>query len=820
MAQSQPSTKTKYSIFKKILLTIFILWLALYLCVWAFSPMAVRYFASQPLAELNLSLDDASSVRFNPFTSTLSLDAVSLLDANKKQVFALNEGEISLHVHRLLLSQVYVSEFLIDQVKVDIVKQGDSLFVAGYDINKPSEPAPQAPISQSEQSESSIDVVLPRLILKNIDVNAQIDGLSQTLSLQELSIANLLANQQKQVLDLSMQATINEAPLTLDSQINLNNNMGDINANIALSDFPLASVSPFLEAQAIEIAGMFSLSAAPSINISSEGIKINSQELSLGLSDLLLSAQSILVEGKNHSIVAKDLVANTGIDGALKNASTELVTELSKGKVAIATPQNNVANWESISALTSVSLTSDENGSLLPSIKVPNLTFNTLHLSEDLSLASPAPMLSFGQLIISDLTFLEQQLLIDKVQIADLNADLQVNGDKTIRSLVDTSALSTSPSEEAGEAEQVAQSDIPTPNIDLPPDITTENAPPPMVIALNTFELLNTGVVKIKDESVKPPFEQQLTIQTLSAGPFDTREPNAQSPFKLVVIDDNYLKVDANGFISPFAKQLNAKLLAKVAELNLPSVSPYVKGGLGFEMKTGQLDVTVEMSIIDDEIDGKTNLFLRGIEMSGADDVEKGAIKEGKAMPLNLALGLLKDGDGNIDLDVPISGNVASPSFGIESFVTLIVKKAAMSQAKNYLMNTFVPYASVVSVALSGAEYLLKIKFEPLTFDPTQSALKEENTEFLSQLAQLMIDNEELQIKTCPLVTLADLSLATKQVLDTAQKAQLKLLGDERQSNLKRSLVEQGIASNRVLYCAPELDSKAKAVPRIELKTD
>ncbi|MFT6268031.1 MAG: hypothetical protein ACJAVV_000836 [Alphaproteobacteria bacterium] len=29
-------------------------------------------------------------------------------------------------------------------------------------------------------------------------------------------------------------------------------------------------------------------------------------------------------------------------------------------------------------------------------------------------------------------------------------------------------------------------------------------------------------------------------------------------------------------------------------------------------------------------------------------------------------------------------------------------------------MNTFVPYASVVSVAMSGAEFLLKITFEPL----------------------------------------------------------------------------------------------------------
>ncbi|MFT6268030.1 MAG: hypothetical protein ACJAVV_000835 [Alphaproteobacteria bacterium] len=48
----------------------------------------------------------------------------------------------------------------------------------------------------------------------------------------------------------------------------------------------------------------------------------------------------------------------------------------------------------------------------------------------------------------------------------------------------------------------------------------------------------------------------------------------------------------------------------------------------------------------------------------------------------------------------------------------------------------------------------------------------------------------------------------------------MKTLGDDRQTNLKRFLVDKGIASNRILYCAPELDPAADAVPRIELKTD
>jgi hypothetical protein len=206
--------------------------------------------------------------------------------------------------------------------------------------------------------------------------------------------------------------------------------------------------------------------------------------------------------------------------------------------------------------------------------------------------------------------------------------------------------------------------------------------------------------------------------------------------------------------------------------------------------------------------------------MSSADEVEQGTIKVGKAMPLNIALGLLKDDQGNIDLGVPLRGNVAEPSFGVESFLGLVLKKAAMSQAKSYLMTTFVPYASVVSVAISGAEYLLKVKFEPLVFQAAEVALTEENQQYLGELVLLMQDKPELQLKTCAIGTYADLAVPAATTLNADQKALLKAMGTERQKNLKRYLIEQDIASSRILYCAPELDTSEDAQPRIELKTD
>jgi hypothetical protein len=126
----------------------------------------------------------------------------------------------------------------------------------------------------------------------------------------------------------------------------------------------------------------------------------------------------------------------------------------------------------------------------------------------------------------------------------------------------------------------------------------------------------------------------------------------------------------------------------------------------------------------------------------------------------------------------------------------------------------------VVSVAMSGAEYLLKITFEPLTFNTADTEFKPENAQFLEELALFMQDTPDLQIKTCAIGTYADLNIPQDTVLNEQQTIQLKAMGDTRQANLKRFLVDKGLASNRVLYCAPELDTDADAIPRIELKTD
>jgi hypothetical protein len=807
--------KPKSRLFITIAKFSFILLLAVYLLIWIFSPFAVRHFSQIPLQEIGVSLSDGSSVRYNPFTSTLTVSELQLLNQKQSQTLSVEFAEVSIHLHRLLFKQLYVSEFLLEGVDIKIVKDQQSLVVAGVDVSASSETEQTVPAVEQESGGTSLDftLVIPELMLKSVVFNSNVDGTPQTLFLKEMLIANTSLSQLEQKVSLSIQALVNEAPLKLNSEISLQAGVGSIDSTFSLEQLDLDTLSPMLVDFGISVSGKFSSKGNPKLNVSKESIGIKSEQIVLSLTGLNLNYDPWVVEGASDVVTINNLNVTAFPSGVIKQLTASVGTLLSQGNVGLQSSDNSVVNWGEISLVTNLQLVD-----MQPNVDIEQINISSLNLSEDRSLTELAPILSVGQLSISDLKFSDNHLNVDTISIAELKTDIRVNPDKSIVSLVDTSALSPEPQDKTAATESIAEpstSSTSTEQVEAAPEETQA-----LTFALGKLMLADPAYLHINDQSVSPVFEQKITIESLLAGPFDSRNSAIKSPFELIAKDDGYLKIVAKGHAMPFADKLNAMLTASISELDLPSVSPYVKDGLGFEMKTGQLDIGVEVVIQDNEIDGETKLFLRGVDMSTADDVEQGTIKEGKAMPLNIALGLLKDGQGNIDLGVPLRGNVDEPSFGVESFLGLVLKKAAMSQAKSYLMTTFVPYASVVSVAISGAEYLLKVKFEPLIFQTGEVVLSEKNQQYLAELVLLMKDKPELQLKTCAIGTFADLAVPASTVLNADQQALLKAMGSERQDNLKRYLIEQEITSSRILFCAPELDTAEGARARIELKTD
>ena len=237
-----------------------------------------------------------------------------------------------------------------------------------------------------------------------------------------------------------------------------------------------------------------------------------------------------------------------------------------------------------------------------------------------------------------------------------------------------------------------------------------------------------------------------------------------------------------------------------------------------YEIESGQLDVKIKAGLDGSEINGDVDLLLRGVEFTAADDHESGTVTDQTSVPFNVALGMLKDSDGNVELSVPLSGDTSSPSFGFSGFITLLVKQATMSAAKEYLITTFVPYASVMKVAMAAGEYALKLRINDLNYLPKQVELSTEQLEFSRQMSVMLEDQSDINVKLCAIATPADIAVASAEEAHLPDNVErLKAISQQRVELFKDYMVEKlNVTSAKLLLCTPQIDTSKEAKSRIE----
>ena len=304
----------------------------------------------------------------------------------------------------------------------------------------------------------------------------------------------------------------------------------------------------------------------------------------------------------------------------------------------------------------------------------------------------------------------------------------------------------------------------------------------------------------------------------------DSSKPDSESPFVLKGRSDKYTKIDFSGFVKPFTEKLNLKLKGALTEVSLPPASIYIRDALTFDFESGELDTHIDLEINDAIIGGSTLIKIRGMALASAENNEQNMIQEQTSLPLNVALGMLKDSNDNVELDIPMYGDIASPVFGISSFIGLITQKAVQSAATDYLMTTFVPYANIVSLTLSAADFIMKLRFEDLPYENGQTEISESQMEYMNQFVALMKDKKDAQVKVCAIATASELTglgyssvSADDEKLKSEQVTKLKELSKQRMIRFKEFVVEQSIESKRILLCSPKIDLKLEINPTIKI---
>lgn len=187
---------------------------------------------------------------------------------------------------------------------------------------------------------------------------------------------------------------------------------------------------------------------------------------------------------------------------------------------------------------------------------------------------------------------------------------------------------------------------------------------PPIVIKRIT---LQGGNIAYSDRFIRPNYDANLTgmggrLTGLSSDPGTIAELDLRGKV------DNAAPVEVVGKLNPFRQDKALDIHASVKDFELSGVSTYAAKYVGYGIEKGKLSADLKYKVEDRKLTATNEIFLD--QLTFGDHVESpNALK----LPVLLAVSLLKNSRGEIDLNLPVGGSLDDPEFSVVGLVFKVV---------------------------------------------------------------------------------------------------------------------------------------------------
>ena len=189
----------------------------------------------------------------------------------------------------------------------------------------------------------------------------------------------------------------------------------------------------------------------------------------------------------------------------------------------------------------------------------------------------------------------------------------------------------------------------------------------PIDVRIGATKLIN-GKVDFSDRFVRPNYSAALSELNGQLGAFrsDSRE---MATLELRGRAAGTALLEISGQVNPTVKPLALDIRAKATDLELAPLSPYAGKYAGYAIERGKLSMDVAYKI---DADGKLNASNQVI-LNQLTFGEKIASPEATKLPVLLAVALLKDRNGVIDINLPVSGSINDPQFSVGGIIVKVI---------------------------------------------------------------------------------------------------------------------------------------------------
>ncbi|MFJ7286282.1 DUF748 domain-containing protein [Pseudomonas sp. NPDC099000] len=187
---------------------------------------------------------------------------------------------------------------------------------------------------------------------------------------------------------------------------------------------------------------------------------------------------------------------------------------------------------------------------------------------------------------------------------------------------------------------------------------------------------INDGSANFADFSLTPNFATAVQQLNGQIGTIDSRQAKpATVDIKGKV--DRYAPVTIKGSVNPFDPMSSLDIATSFKRVELTTLTPYSGKFAGYRIRKGRLNLDLHYIIVKGQLKAENKVVVEQLQLG-----EKVDSPDAVSLPLKLAIALLKDVDGKISIELPVTGDLNNPQFSVMPIVwqtlrNLIVKAAA-----------------------------------------------------------------------------------------------------------------------------------------------
>ncbi len=241
---------------------------------------------------------------------------------------------------------------------------------------------------------------------------------------------------------------------------------------------------------------------------------------------------------------------------------------------------------------------------------------------------------------------------------------------------------------------------------------------------------INDGSANFADLTLTPNFATAVQQLNGQIGTIDNRKPlPAKVDIKGKV--DRYAPVTIKGALNPFNPLASLDIATSFKRVELTTLTPYSGKFAGMRIRKGRLNLDLHYLITNGQLKAENKVVIEQLQLG-----EKVDSPDAVDLPIRLAVALLKDTEGRISIELPVSGDLNNPQFSVMPIVWQTLRNLVLRAAQ-------APFKLLGGlVAGGGAEDLGNVSFAPGSSDLTPDVQTS-----LDKLASALKERPELRLE-------------------------------------------------------------------------